>query len=205
LQQLPEMGASQLALGNGRGRPRKAPHAPAEVQDHRSKKIGRPPKSETSQQKKAINSYWASMTPEERSKEMRRRQRVSAKRGGKMVGYGVNRHTVKGASPKRTLSPKSAQAVQATVEELRLKQRRERDAARHRANRIKEKAAAKAGEAKARMISNRKDAITEAEREAKQKIYVQRSLLKAQGVPESEWPPLPPKRLNSAQVDETVQ
>lgn len=30
--------------------------------------------------------YWARMTPEERAKEMQRRARLSAKRGGKMIG-----------------------------------------------------------------------------------------------------------------------
>jgi hypothetical protein len=201
MQQLPEMGTGQLALGNGRGRPRKTPHASAEVQDHRGKKIGRPRKSE-SQQKKAINSYWASMTPEERSKEMKRRQKVSAKRGGKMVGFGVT---------KRKLSAKSTQAVAGTLDELRLKQRRERDRLRHQALRTKQKAAAKAQEAKQKAAKrggismserptkpgmvgrNGHPLITAEERAAKQKIYVQRSTMRSQGIPESEWPPLPSK------------
>jgi hypothetical protein len=128
LQQLPEVGARQLALGDGRGRPRKAPHPPAEIQDHRGKKIGRPRKDaprEVIQQKKPMNNYWARMTPEERSKEMKRRQRVSAKRGGKMIGFGVNKYT---------LPPKSKRAVQATIEEQKLQKRRERDRLRHHQN-----------------------------------------------------------------------
>jgi cell division septum initiation protein DivIVA len=91
----------------------------------------------TAKQAAAIGgtSYWARMTPEERSQEMKRRQKVAAKRGGHMVGFGVNKHT---------LSPKSKRAVQATLDELKLQKRKERDRLRHQKNRDLAKAKQKA-------------------------------------------------------------
>jgi hypothetical protein len=71
--------------------------------------------------------YWAQFTPEERSAEMARRARASAKRGGKMIG---------GKKPKRTPSPESIAAVEAAQKELA---RRKRDAERHREYRAEKK------------------------------------------------------------------
>jgi hypothetical protein len=78
--------------------------------------------------------------------------------------------------------------VQDTIDELRLKKRRENDRLRHQAYR----AAAAAG--KAYEAKPRKDAVTPAEREAKQKVYVERSRLRKEGVPEDQLPALPPPK-----------
>jgi len=150
--------------------------------------------SEVSKQKSAIREYWAQMTPEERSKEMKRRQRVSAKKGGKMVGFGINRHTAK-----RKLSAKSERAVAAALEEKRV-----RDAARKRVERSAKKAPkgipmAARPTKPGTLGKNGRPLMTAEERAAKQALYRQRYEAKEKGLP---LPPLPSAaKPNSASVN----
>lgn len=53
--------------------------------------------------------YWAKMTPEERKAEMRRRAKVSLKKGGKMVGLKGKPNRGGAASPNHPSNPKHPQ------------------------------------------------------------------------------------------------